>query len=243
MTPLDDSARGSGHLEVSIVMPCLNEARTVGDCVRRAREALDRMGLAGEVVVADNGSHDHSVAIAAELGARVIHASDRGYGAALKAGIESACGRYVVMGDADGSYDFADIGPFVERLRGGHDVVFGNRFRGEIADGAMPWANRFIGNPLLSWLGRRLFETQVADFHCGLRAFSREAYARMGLRSSGMEFASEMVARSSLLGLRVTEVPIRLHKDGRLGRSHLRPVRDGLRHVGLMLRLGFPRFF
>lgn len=227
--------------EVSVVMPCLDEARTVAKCVDAARAAFARHSLAGEVVVADNGSRDGSPAIALAHGARVVHVAERGYGAALRGGIRLARGRYIVMGDSDASYDFGGLLPFVERLRAGDDLVMGNRFRGGIQAGAMPWLNRFVGNPVLSGLGRLLFRTPASDFHCGLRGFTRAAYDRMAPVASGMEFATEMVARASLCGLRVTEVPIVLLPDGRGRASHLRPWRDGWRHLRLMLRLAASR--
>lgn len=232
-----DEAAPLAPLELSVVMPCLNEALTVGACVESAFDGLRCHNVMGEVVVADNGSHDGSVQIAIRGGARVVHAAARGYGNALQAGIAAAQGDFVVMGDADGSYDFRALGPFLERLRDGHDVVLGNRFAGGIDAGAMPRLHRWVGNPALSGLGRLLFRAPVGDFHCGLRAFSRAAYDRMGLQAPGMEFASEMVAMGCLLGMRLTEVPVRLHKDGRRGPSHLRPWRDGCRHLRLLVHL------
>ncbi len=221
--------------EVSVVLPCLNEARTLAGCLEEARAALARAGIAGEIIVADNGSTDGSPGIAARLGARVVPVAAKGYGNALRGGIAAARGRYVVMGDADASYDFSHLPRFVEALRAGHDLVMGNRFGGGIARGAMPWKNRYLGNPVLSWLGRRFFPTRIHDFHCGLRGFSLAAYRRMDLRTTGMEFASEMVIKAALLRLRVTEVPTVLRPDGRQRPSHLRPWRDGWRHLRFML--------
>ncbi len=221
--------------ELTVVLPCLNEERTLAACIREAKAGMEQGGIAGEVVVADNGSTDASVAIAAREGASVVAVGARGYGHALRAGIAAARGRFIVMGDADGSYDFSRIPVLVERLRGGSDLVMGNRFRGGIADGAMPWKNRYLGNPFLSWLGRRLFHTAIGDFHCGLRGFSAEAYRRMDLRTTGMEFATEMIIKASLLGLRVAEVPTVLRPDGRGRPPHLRPWRDGWRHLRFML--------
>jgi glycosyltransferase involved in cell wall biosynthesis len=221
--------------EVSVVMPCLNEAATVETCVRKARRAFEELGVDGEVVVADNGSTDGSQELATAAGARVIHVAAPGYGSALMGGFAAARGRYLIMGDADDSYDFSAIGPFIEQLRAGYDLVMGNRFRGGIAPGAMPPLNRYLGNPVLSALGRLLFRTPARDFHCGLRGFSRDAYRRMGLRTTGMEFASEVVVKSALLKLRTTEVPTTLSPDGRDRPPHLRPWRDGWRHLRFLL--------
>jgi glycosyltransferase involved in cell wall biosynthesis len=227
--------------ELTILMPCLDEARTLAGCIAKARGFLARSGIAGEVLVADNGSRDGSPAIAAAAGARVIEVEPRGYGAALAAGIAAARGRWVIMGDADGSYDFADLSGFVERLREGCELVMGNRFAGGIARGAMPPLNRYLGNPLLTGLGRLLFRAPSGDFHCGLRGFARDAVARLGLSAPGMEFASEMVVKAALHGLRIAEVPIRLDPDGRSRPPHLRPWRDGWRHLRFLL-LHSPRW-
>jgi len=223
------------ELELTVVMPCLNEARTITGCVREAVAALAASRINGEVVVADNGSTDGSQALAAAAGARVVPIVTKGYGIALRGGIAAARGRYILMGDADGSYDFSHLARFVERLRQGADLVMGNRFLGGIQPGAMPWKNRRIGNPVLSFIGRLFFRTGIGDFHCGLRAFSVEAYRRMDLRTTGMELASEMVIKSVLFGLRVEEVPTILRKDGRDRPPHLRPWRDGWRHLRFML--------
>jgi len=216
-------------------MPCLNEARTVGVCVETALAAIAAGGLEGEVVVADNGSTDGSQEAAAAAGARVVDAPVRGYGAALMAGIEASAGRFIIMGDSDASYDFSHLMPFVEGLRDGHDLVMGSRFKGRIEPKAMPWKHRWIGNPVLTGLGRLFFRAPVSDFHCGLRAFTRAAYERMDLRTTGMEFASEMVVKATLCGMRIAEVPITLRQDGREGASHLRSWRDGWRHLRFML--------
>jgi len=216
-------------------MPCLNEAETLETCVRKAQAAFERLGLAGEVVVADNGSSDGSQALARGLGARVVEATEKGYGSALRSGIEAAHGRYVIMGDADDSYDFSALDGFVERLREGYDLVMGNRFKGGIRPGAMPALHRYLGNPVLTGIGRLFFGSPAGDFHCGLRGFSREAYERMQLQTTGMEFASEMVIAATLKRLRIAEVPIVLHKDGRSRPPHLRSWRDGWRHLRFML--------
>ena len=228
-------ATGDGEVEVSVVMPCLDEAETLATCIGKAAEGIRALGLRAEIVIADNGSHDGSQAIAEQLGARVVDVATRGYGSALQGGIEAARGRFVVMGDADDSYDFSAIGPFVEKLREGYDLVMGDRLGGRIQPGAMPWLHRWVGNPLLSFVGRVFFRSPVRDFHCGLRAFTRDAYFRLRLRTTGMEFASEMVIRASLLGMRITEVPVVLYPDGRTRRPHLRRWRDGWRHLRFML--------
>jgi glycosyltransferase involved in cell wall biosynthesis len=227
--------RAQGALEVTILMPCLNEARTVVQCVEAALAFLQRAGVRGEVVVADNGSTDGSRELASAAGARVVPVPRRGYGAALMGGIEAARGSYVIMGDADCSYDFAQLEGFVEKLRGGADLVMGNRFAGGIVPGAMPMLHRYLGNPVLSFVGRLFFRTKIRDFHCGLRGFSRVAIARLGLVTPGMEFASEMVAKAALAGLRIVEVPTVLRPDGRDRPPHLRTWRDGWRHLRFLL--------
>ena len=216
-------------------MPCLNEAATVGTCVTKARGFLERAGIVGEVLVADNGSEDDSPRVAEAAGARVVVVTERGYGVALRAGIAAACGRYVIMGDADESYDFARLDAFVEKLRSGYDLVMGNRFAGGIRPGAMPPMHRYLGNPVLSFIGRLLFRTRVGDFHCGLRGFSRAAAMSLGLRTPGMEFASELVVKAALAGWRIAEVPTTLDPDRRGRPSHLRSWRDGWRHLRFLL--------
>ncbi|MCC6679084.1 MAG: glycosyltransferase [Phycisphaerales bacterium] len=240
-TPSSQIEPKPGELEVSYVIPCLNEAETLESCIRAARGCLERNGLAGEVVIADNGSTDGSQQIATRAGARVVSVTRRGYGAALMGGIEAARGRYVIMGDADMSYDFGEGMTFINKLREGYDLVMGNRFLGGIKPGAMPWKNRYIGNPILSFIGRLLFKCPARDFHCGLRAFSKDAYQQLGVRTTGMEFASEMVIKSTCRGQRITEVPIFLHPDGRSRPPHLRPWRDGWRHLRFMMVLS-PRW-
>jgi glycosyltransferase involved in cell wall biosynthesis len=216
-------------------MPCLNEAVTVQRCILKAQTFLRDRGIFGEVLVADNGSTDGSQNLAQAAGARVIEITNRGYGAALIGGIESAQGRFVVMADSDDSYDLANLDGFIDRLRAGSELVIGNRFTGGIMPGAMPALNRYFGNPALSFIGRRLFSSPVGDFHCGLRGFDRRAILDLNLRSPGMEFASEMVVKASLARLRITEVPVALSRDGRLRSPHLRPWRDGWRHLRFML--------
>jgi hypothetical protein len=236
----NDSAAGL-PVELSVVLPCLNEAETLATCVRKAHRSISRLGLVGEVVVADNGSTDGSQRIAADLGARVIDVHVRGYGAALQAGIEAARGRFVVMADADDSYDLGSLEPFVAKLREGYDLVMGNRFAGGIAPGAMPPLHRYLGNPVLTALGRLFFRSPIRDFHCGMRGFRRDAILGLELRTTGMEFASEMVAKAALGRLRVTEVPTPLAKDGRSRPPHLRSWRDGWRHLRFLL-LYSPRY-
>lgn len=222
-------------LELSIVMPCLNEAETLAVCIRKARSFLDGHGVAGEIIVADNGSTDGSRQIANAMGARLVGVEARGYGAALIGGIAAARGRFVVMGDADDSYDFENLMPFLVALRDGGELVMGNRFKGGIAPGAMPVLHRYLGNPVLSFLGRAFFRAGVGDFHCGLRGFVRERVLALGLVSPGMEFASEMVVKSVLHGLDVRQVPTSLSPDGRSRPPHLRTWRDGWRHLRFML--------
>jgi glycosyltransferase involved in cell wall biosynthesis len=233
----DAAAQGASpdEREVSIVLPCLNEAESLEHCLRRARAGLEKPGLDGEIIVADNGSTDGSQDVARRCGARVVDVTRTGYGAALAGGFAAARGRFIVMGDADGSYDFGEIEPFVERLRAGDDLVMGNRFAGGIKPGAMPPLNRYLGNPVLSFVGRLFFKSDIGDFHCGLRAFRREAILGLGLQTEGMEFASEMVVKATLNGLRISEVPTTLSPDLRTRRPHLRPWRDGWRHLRFLL--------
>jgi glycosyltransferase involved in cell wall biosynthesis len=229
------------NVELSIVMPCLNEAETLASCIVKAQRYLDRSGVSGEILIGDNGSTDGSQEIAANLGARVVHVPVRGYGAALYGAISEARGRYCIMGDSDDSYDFEHLDCFIQKLREGYDVVMGNRFKGGIKPGAMPWKNRYIGNPILSFIGKIFFRIDEGDFHCGIRGFSKAAFEKMDLRTTGMEFASEMVIKAKLKGLRVTEVPTILSPDGRSRPPHLLPYRDGWRHLRFML-LQSPRW-
>lgn len=228
-------------VELSIVMPCLNEAETLALCISKAMAFLRDNNVSGEVLVADNGSTDGSRQIANAMGARLVGVEARGYGAALIGGIAVARGRYVIMGDADDSYDFSALMPFVEALRAGGELVMGNRFRGGIAPGAMPPLHRYLGNPVLSFLGRWFFRSDIGDFHCGLRGFDRRAIVDLGLRSTGMEFASEMVVKAMLHRLDVREVPTTLSPDGRSRAPHLRTWRDGWRHLRFLLTYA-PRF-
>jgi hypothetical protein len=226
----------SKTIEVSVVMPCLNEAETLESCIRKAQRALLEANIAGEIIVADNGSSDGSIEIAQRLGAQVVKVQDKGYGNALMSGIAAARGKFIVMGDADDSYDFAHIPRFVEQLRRGSDLVMGNRFRGGIEKGAMPPLHQYFGNPALSHLGRLFFRNRnVGDFYCGLRGFRKQAYERMGMRTTGMEFATEMVVKATLLKMRVAEVPTTLSPDGRSRPPHLRTWRDGWRTLRFFL--------
>jgi glycosyltransferase involved in cell wall biosynthesis len=222
-------------MQLSILMPCLNEAETLEICIRKALAYLASSNIDGEVLIADNGSTDGSQAIAEKAGARVVDVSERGYGAALIGGIQAANGRYIIMGDADDSYDFSQLTLFVEKLEGGADLVMGNRFRGGIAKGAMPFLHRYLGNPVLSWIGRLFFKIDIKDFHCGLRGFNRDRMRALNLKTTGMEFASEMVVRASLAGYKIEEVPTILSKDGRSRPPHLRTWRDGWRHLSFLL--------
>lgn len=233
-------------LEVSVVMPCLNEERTVGICVRKAVETLKKLGIKGEVVISDNGSTDRSVEIAQSLGARVVHQPLKGYGNAYFKGFTEARGRYIIMADSDDSYDLTHLEPFINALRQGYDMVMGSRFRGEIKPGAMPFLHRFLGNPVLTRILNILYGTHISDAHSGMRAFTKDAFERMHLRTEGMEFASEMVIKAAKARLKITEIPITLYPDGRTGKPHLRSFSDGWRHLRFMLMydprhlFGFP---
>lgn len=225
----------SANCELSIVMPCLNESETLEICIRKAQQSLRDLNIAGEVLIADNGSTDGSQDIAVRMGARLVNIETRGYGTALRGGIAAAQGKFIIMGDADDSYDFSNLGPFIEKLREGYDLVMGNRFQGGIKPGAMPPLHKYLGNPVLTTIGRLFFHNPSGDFHCGLRGFNKEALMRMNLRTTGMEFASEMVVKATLLKMRIAEVPTILSPDGRSRPPHLRSWRDGWRHLRFLL--------
>lgn len=221
--------------EFTILMPCLNEEKTIAACISEAARGAEKLGLCYEILISDNGSTDSSAEIARKMGARVITVSKKGYGSALISGINAAKGRFIIMADCDMSYDLENIGGFVSHLRDGAALVMGNRFKGNIEKGAMPLHHRYFGIPLLSLAGRLRYKTDVGDFHCGIRAFDREKALSLGLRSEGMEFATELIGRFAAAGLRIDEIPADLRCDGRNGRSHLRSFRDGLRHLIFMM--------
>jgi glycosyltransferase involved in cell wall biosynthesis len=221
--------------EVSVVIPCLNEEETLATCIEKAKRAFYSLNICGEVVVADNGSTDGSQEIALQMGARLVNVQEKGYGNALMGGISQAKANFIIMGDGDNSYDFTALSPYIEKLREGYDLVMGNRFLGGIKPGAMPFLHRYLGNPVLSGIGRLFFHSPIGDFHCGLRGFTKVAYQQMDLQTTGMEFASEMVVKASLLGLRIAEVPTTLSPDGRSRPPHLRTWRDGWRHLRFLL--------
>lgn len=222
-------------IEVSIIMPCLNEAETLETCIRKAQWFIKENDLAGEVIIADNGSNDGSQEIARQLNARVVNVPAKGYGSALKGGIDAARGQYIIMGDADDSYDFSNLNPFIKKLRNGYDLVMGNRFRGGIESGAMPFLHRYLGNPVLTGIGKLLFGSPCNDFHCGLRGFRKDAISSLDLQTTGMEFASEMVVKATLHKMQITEVPTTLSPDGRSRPPHLNTWRDGWRHLRFLL--------
>jgi glycosyltransferase involved in cell wall biosynthesis len=232
---LDALEAAAQPIELSVVMPCLNERETVGVCIRKAMVALKDAGIPGEVIIADNGSTDGSVELAQAEGARVVNIEQKGYGSALKGGILAARGRYVLMADSDDSYDFGHAPRFVQQLRMGSDLVMGNRFQGGIKDKAMPFLHRYLGNPVLSGIGRLFFGSPCGDFHCGMRGFRRDSFLQMDIRSTGMEFASEMVVKATLMRMKVSEVPTTLNPDGRNRPPHLRTWRDGWRHLRFLL--------
>lgn len=227
-------------MELTILMPCLNEASTVADCVREAATYLKTRNIPGEILVVDNGSDDYSRELAAAAGGRIIIVPERGYGNAIRGGILAAKGRYIIIGDCDGSYDFSKLDPILEKLRQGWHLVVGNRFSGGIAPGAMPFSHRYFGVPLLSWLGRCRFKVTVSDFHCGLRGMARAAALDIGLQTGGMEFATEIIGRFAEAGFRICQVPVPLRKDSRQGKGHLRAIPDGLRHLKLILFWNHP---
>lgn len=221
--------------ELTILMPCLNEERTIRTCIDKAFRFLNENNINGEILIADNGSTDKSVNIADKCGARIIEVKEKGYGRALAEGIKMSKGKYVIMGDCDESYDFLDIMKFLIKLREGYDLVVGNRFKGEIKKGAMPLLHRYFGTPVISYIGKVIYKSDVGDYNCGLRGFKREAILNIKLTSNGMEYASEMIIKAALNNLKIAEVPITLYKDGRLGPSHLRTFRDGIRHLKILL--------
>ena len=223
------------ELELSVIMPCLNEAETLGICIDKAQKFLSDYDVSGEVVIGDNGSTDGSQEIALSRGARVVNVASKGYGNALRGAIEGSKGKFIIMADSDDSYDFSALMPFVAKLREGYDLVMGNRFKGGIKKGAMPFLHYYLGNPVLSFIGRLFFTNQIGDFHCGLRGFRKQAYYKMNLHTTGMEFATEMVVKSTFSGLKITEVPTILSPDGRSRPPHLRTWRDGWRHLRFML--------
>lgn len=222
-------------VELTVLMPCLNEEKTLGTCIQKALNCMKRLGVSGEVVIADNGSVDRSCSIAESMGARVVHIDEKGYGAALIGGIKAAKGQYIIMGDSDDSYDFSSLDGFISLLRQGGDLVMGNRFKGGIERGAMPILHKYLGNPVLSFLGRIFCNINIGDFHCGLRGFNRERILSLGLVCSGMEFASEMIVKASTRQLKIVEIPVALSKDGRDRAPHLRSFRDGWRHLRFLL--------
>jgi glycosyltransferase involved in cell wall biosynthesis len=234
-TPTLDASEQDSLVELSIVMPCLNEAETLRTCISKAALALREASISGEIIVSDNGSADGSQEIAIECGARLVEVDEKGYGSALRSGIAAARGKYVLMGDSDDSYDFSQAPRFLAELRSGSDLVMGNRFWGGIARGAMPPLHRYLGNPVLTWLARLFFKIPSGDINCGLRAFTHDAYRRMELRSTGMEFATEMLVKAALLGMKVSEIPTTLSPDGRNRPPHLRTWRDGWRHLRFLL--------
>lgn len=220
--------------ELTILMPCLNEEKTLEKCIKKAEKFLIDNNINGEILIADNNSHDNSREIALKNGTRLIIVEKKGYGCALRAGIKNANGRFIIVGDADDSYDFLKMESFIEKFSEGYELVMGNRFKGEIEKGAMPFMNRYIGNPILSYIGKRMYKCSINDFHCGLRGFNRESILNLNLECDGMEFASEMIIKAQINKLKMTEVPINLYKDGRNSKSNLRPLRDGIRHLKIL---------
>ena len=223
------------EIELTILMPCLNEEETIGICINKAKKFLKANKVKGEILIADNGSTDNSITIAKKLGARVINVSEKGYGSALIDGCNNAYGKYVIMGDSDDSYDFLHLEQFLDKLREGYDLVMGNRFAGGIEKGAMPFSHRYIGNPILSFIGRLFFHSKIKDFHCGLRGYNKKSIQSLNLNCTGMEYASEMVVKAELNKLKIIEVPTTLKKDGRSRKPHLRTFSDGWRHLNFLL--------
>jgi glycosyltransferase involved in cell wall biosynthesis len=230
-------------IEISIVIPCLNESKTLATCIEKAKRGIAATGLSSEIIVADNGSTDDSIAIAKKLAVTVVHVDKKGYGSAIRGGIQAAQGSYIIMADADGSYDFSAIAPFIQKLKNeGFDLVIGNRFKGGIEPGAMPFWNRYLGTPVISWIGNMMYGTHIGDYNGGLRGGTKSAFNELNLSSSGMELASEMIVAAATKGMRITEIPITLSKDGRDRKPHLRPVRDGLRHLKLLVSYTYENF-
>lgn len=225
----------SNELELTILMPCLNEAETLEICIKKAKKSLEENNINGEVLIADNGSTDGSQEIAKRNGARVVNVERRGYGSALIDGTKAALGKYCIMGDADDSYDFSNIMPFVEKLREGYDLVMGNRFKGGIEKGAMPWSHKYIGTPVISFIGRLFYHSKIGDFNCGMRGYNRQAILNLGLKCTGMEYASEMIVQANLNNLKIVEIPTTLKKDGRSRPPHLKSFSDGWRHLKFLL--------
>lgn len=220
-----------GNIELTILMPCLNEEKTIGECIKESQRFIDESRTSAEILIADNGSTDASVSIATQLGARVISVMEKGYGNALIGGIRAAKGEFIIMGDCDMSYDFYNLGEFLAKLREGYGLVMGNRFAGGIEKGAMPFSHRYIGVPFLSWLGRLKYKTDVKDFHCGLRGFSKEEALKLDLKCDGMEFATEIIGKFARSGAKITQIPTTLRKDKRNHKPHLNTIRDGFRHL------------
>lgn len=223
-------------MELTILMPCLNEENTIVGCIKSAQQFIEKNKISAEILIADNGSIDDSVKLAESIGVRVVHISNKGYGNALRVGIKEARGKYIIMGDCDMSYDFLNLEPFLEALRQGNEFIIGNRFRGGIKKGAMPLLHKYFGVPLLSYIGRIVYDVEVGDFHCGLRGFDRESILSLKLKAEGMEFATEMIGAFAKSDFKIIEIPVVLNKDCRNGKSHLRSFRDGLRHLFLMLK-------
>ena len=223
-------------MELTILMPCLNEEKTIEGCIKAAQQFIDKNKLVAEILIADNGSTDESVSRAKKLGARVVHIAKKGYGSALRGGIEEARGKYIIMGDCDMSYDFENLDLFIEALRQGNGLVMGNRFKGGIQKGAMPFLHQYFGVPLLSFAGRIVYGVKISDFHCGQRGFDKEAILSLHLSTDGMEFATEMIGAFARSHFKIAEIPVVLHKDCREGKSHIRSFRDGFRHLLLMLK-------
>lgn len=223
-------------IEVTILMPCLNEEETIGICIKKAQKYLQQNNIIGEVLIVDNGCTDDSIKIAEKLGTRVIEEKNKGYGKALIKGNLSAKGKYVIMGDCDDSYNFEELDDFISELKKGYDLVVGNRFKGKIEKDAMPFSHRYIGNPILSGIGKIIYKANIGDFHCGLRAYKKESILNLDLKASGMEYASEMIVQAIKSNLKITEVPITLYKDGRNKKSHLRTIRDGTRHLIYLIK-------